>query len=156
MTRRDKQAGFTLVEILTVLVIIGLMASAVVMTLPREKPAIYAQSEALLTSLNGAAQNSLITGRPHALAMSKSAFAIYDFENGEWVELRQIERPEGLRAELRKNDVLVKLTDELVPVAVFEPTGLTTPFVLTLSDLEREETLISSGNGRITKQESET
>ncbi len=156
MTPRDKQAGFTLVEILTVLVIIGLMASAVVMTLPREKPAIYAQSEALVTVLNGAAQNSLITGRPHALAMSKTAFAIYDFQDGEWLEVKSLPRPDGVKAELRKNNLAIKLTDDLVPVAVFEPTGLATPFELVLSDFDREEILVSSGDGRVTLQDRET
>ncbi len=132
------------------------MASAVVMTLPREKPAIYAQSEALVTVMNGAAQNSLITGRPHALAMSKTAFAIYDFQDGEWLEVKNLSRPEDVKAELKKNDLVIKLTDDLVPVAVFEPTGLATPFKLVLSDFEREEILVSSGDGKVTILASES
>ena len=149
MSRAKRQAGFTLVELLTVLVIIGLMASAVVMTLPRDKPAIDAQSQALASSLNAAAQSSLVTGRPHGFGVSKNQFAIFEFVDAEWVQTQAMDRPGAVSVELKKDDILIKLSEELVPLVVFEPTGLSTPFELVLTQDRRTETLSSSGNGEV-------
>ena len=149
MSRAKQQAGFTLVEILTVLVIIGLMASAVVMTLPRDKPAIDVQSQALVSSLNAAAQSSLVTGRPHGFGVSKYQFAVFEFADGEWVQIQAMDRPGALSVELKKNDIQIKLSEELAPLVVFEPTGLSTQFELVLTQDRRTETLSSSGNGQV-------
>ena len=149
MNRAKRQAGFTLVELLTVLVIIGLMTSAVVMTLPREKPAIDAQAQTLTSSLNAASQSSLVTGRPFAFGLSKDQFAVFEFEDGEWVQRQLMDRPDALSVDLRKNDIRIKLSEEIVPVVVFEPTGLSTPFSLTLTQGRRTEVLSSTGDGRV-------
>ena len=149
MNRAKRQAGFTLVELLTVLVIIGLMTSAVVMTLPREKPAIDVQAQTLTSSLNAASQSSLVTGRPFAFGMSKDQFAVFEFEDREWVQRQLMDRPDALSVDLRKNDIPIKLSEEIVPIVVFEPTGLSTPFSLTLTQGRRTEILSSTGDGRV-------
>ena len=149
MHRATRQAGFTLVELLTVLVIIGLMASAVVLTLPRDKPAIDTQSQSLTSLMNAASQASLVTGRPHAFGLSKDRYAVFEFMEGEWVQRQTLDRPDALTVELRKNDIRIKLEDEIVPIVVFEPTGLSTSFELILTQDRRTETLTSSGDGRV-------
>ena len=153
MTRPAKDAGFTLVELLTVLVIIGLMASAVVMAIPRAKPAINTHTENALLGLNRAAQKSLVSGRPQAWGLSKDGYAIYDFVDGEWLKTASADWPDSLRIEFIRQNAEIKLGDEILPLVVFEPTGLSTPFELRLEDGSRQEILRSAGDGRVTRGE---
>ena len=144
-----KDAGFTLVELMTVLVIIGLMASAVVMTLPRDKPAIEAQVTDLLQSLNGGAQASIITGRAHGWGLTKEQAQLFEFVEGEWTPVQEMNWADDVSVEFRKNDAAVKLGDEIIPIVIFEPTGLSTEFELVLSDGQRTRRLLSRGDGRV-------
>lgn len=134
---------------MTVLVIIGLMSSAVILTMPGNKPQLIVQSDALIAEVNALAQSSLITGRPKALGLSQDAYALMSFENGRWEVLTQTKFPSEVHLVLEREDVSVKLPATLLPLIVFEPTGLSTAFDLTLSDTERSMTLQSAGNGRV-------
>ena len=153
MARPGNDAGFTLVELLTVLVIVGLMTSAVVMALPSRKPAITEQTNAAILQLNRAAQNSLVSGRPQAWGLSKTGYALYDFVEGEWLQTASTDWPGSLRIEFFKNDVPVKLGDDIQPLIVFEPTGLSTPFELRIDQAGRREVISSHGDGRINRAE---
>ena len=51
-----KEAGFTLVEVLSVLVVIGLMSSVVILSIPQPKSGLERQAERLSVELNALAQ----------------------------------------------------------------------------------------------------
>lgn len=146
---RISQAGFTLVEMMTVLVIIGLMSSAVILTLPQNKPAIDTQSETLLRGVNVMAQSSLISGTPSALGLSENQYAFMEYIDGEWEAPVSIDFTNGVRAVLQKDGADIKLSDDIQPLIMFEANGLSTPFSLTLSDSENTATLRSVGDGRV-------
>jgi len=142
--------GFTLVELMMVLVIIGLMSSAVVMTFPKDPPASRAISEQLVTRLNQSAQNSLLSAAPSAFGISKSAYSFFSYDGTEWIAATSKDWPKELTLELRKEGSAVKLADDPVPLILFEPTGTSSVFTLTISDFDGRYVLSSKGDGRVT------
>jgi len=84
--RITKDSGFTLVEILCVLVVIGLMSSVVILSMPTPKSNLEKQAILLSGQLNALAQDGLISGTVNAAGFSKEGYALYSFENSEWTQ----------------------------------------------------------------------
>lgn len=144
-----KEAGYTLVEIMAVMVIIGLMTSAVVLTLPKDKAVVNVYAEDLVRDINGAAQASLLSGKMAALGVSEKAYAIYAYEDDAWVSKREGDWPDGVFVTFEKDKAELQLTEEIVPLALFEPTGQSTVFDLTLRNHDKVLKLSSQGDGRV-------
>lgn len=147
--RPNREAGFTLIEVLTVLIIIGLMTSVVVLTIPTPKSALDTQAEFMVGSLNELAQNSIITGKVGAAGFSQSGYVLYQFADDEWQELTSSEWRESYRLLYERADARLDLPKEATPSILFQPTGLSTPFELVMSDNDAEYTLLTSGDGRV-------
>jgi len=147
--RASKEAGFTLVEILTVLVIIGLMSSIVILSIPTPKSALDKQAEQLTSQLNALAQDGLISGRVGAAGFTRDGYALFSYEDGDWAERHTSEWTENYRIRLERASARIDLPKEITPSIIFQPTGLSTPFELTLSDRDVKYTLNTEGDGRI-------
>jgi len=132
-----------------VLVIIGLMSSAVIMTMPKDPPASREVSDALVNRLNQLAQDSLLSGQPAAFGMSKSNLSFYRYDGEDWAAGETQNWPSDLTVSLSKDGEEVKLTDEAVPLILFEPIGSSSVFTLTLSDFDGRYRLSSRGDGRV-------
>lgn len=146
------QAGFTLVEVLVTLAIIALVSAMIIITAPTGKPPVVALSDTLVSALNRAAQTSIITGEPQAFGASKTAHALYRFSDGRWIAQTQESWPKAITAVLEREKRVLALSDEVVPLIVFEPTGLSTPFTLSLSSEGTIMQLGSTGNGQVRLQ----
>lgn len=147
--RIDRQTGFTLVELLTVLTIIALLSSAVILTIPERKSDAEQFAETMAVELNLAAQESLITGRPSALGLSQDSYGLMVYEGGAWDVRQERLWRDGVSVRMLKDKSNIKLGDDLVPLAVFYPTGNSTIFELSLSGLDANYTLSSTGDGRV-------
>ena len=147
--RLHKDAGFTLIEILSVLVIIGLMSSVVVLAIPTPKSALETQAPKLAKQLNALAQEGIISGQVTAAGFSGEGYTLYGYEREEWIVLHEQDWDEPYRLTLKRNDTQLAVPEELVPLITFSPNGLSTIFELSLSDGERGFTLEDSGNGRV-------
>ena len=132
-----------------VLVIIGLMSSAVVMSLPKDPPASQAVSEGLLKRFNQTAQTSLLSGETAAFGASKTALVMYGYDGTDWIVADTVNWPDDLRVSLQKDGQDIKLTQDTPPLIIFEPTGSSSVFTLTLSDFEGRYVLSSKGDGRV-------
>ncbi len=130
--------------------IIGLISSVIILTRPPDKPAVQIHAEALVRSVNVAAQDSLLSGKPAALAISGDGYQLLTYANGAWEPLSAATDWEPIRARLTKDGAEIKLTRKRVPLAVFEPTGQSTIFSLTLSGEDDIYVLQSGGDGRLT------
>lgn len=85
-----------------VLAIIGLMSSAVIMSLPKDPPASRAVSEGLLKRFNQAAQTSLLSGETLAFGASKTALVSYGYDGTDWIAADSLRWPDDLRISLEK------------------------------------------------------
>ena len=144
-----KTAGFTLVEVLSVLFIIGLMTSFVVISMPTPKSALEVQATKLTGQLNALAQDGLISGSVNAAGFSKDGYALYSFENSEWTERASGEWQESYRLTFTRASAKLDMPKNAEPIILFQPTGLSTPFELTLSDRDTKYALTTKGDGRI-------
>jgi len=144
-----KEAGFTLVEILCVLVLIGVTTSLVVLTIEPPKSALETQAEKLTGQLNALAQDGLISGSVNAAGFSKEGYTLYSFENSEWTERISGDWQDSYRLTFTRGSAKLDLPKTTKPTIMFQPTGLSTPFELTLSDSGAEYALTTSGDGRV-------
>ncbi len=149
MSRNLKDAGFTLVEILAVLAIIGLMSSVVILTMPKPKSALDIQANKLTTALNALAQDGLISGQVNAAGFSKDGYSLYTYREGQWVERASGEWADSYRLKFTRGTAKIDIPKKTVPTLLFQPTGLSTPFELTLSDRDMKYTLKTAGDGRV-------
>lgn len=129
--------------------IIGLVSSAVVMNLPKDPPAAKQMAEGLTRQLNIAAQESLLSGTPFALGVSERGYSLLTYDGTDWVTTDSREWADDLEAKLTKNGESIKLTEEPLPHILFEPTGVSSVFALSLSNFEASYSLLSLGDGRV-------
>lgn len=134
---------------MTVLVVIGLISSAVILTLPGEKPAIETYSKTMLKDINTAAQTSLLTGETVALGLSETAYAVLIYREGQWQSNGEREFPENTKFSFEKEGSRVKLSDKILPLGIFESTGTASVFTVTLRSEDGRYDLISAGDGRL-------
>jgi len=139
--RAKRDAGFTLIEVMMVLLIIGLMSTAVLLTVPDKKPAAQDFTEKLVRDLNLASQNSLISGEPTGFGLTRDGYVIYAYEDEHWSQRLVKNWPENVSVRFEKDRRRLELPRKPLPVIVFEPTGR--------SDDNLSFDLHSIGDGRI-------
>ena len=147
--RITKEAGFTLVEILCVLAVLALTSSVVLLTVKPPKSELEKQATLLTGQLNALAQNGLITGSVNAAGFSKDGYALYSFENSEWTEQTTGEWSDSYRMSFTRATAKLDMPKTTEPIIMFQPTGLSTPFELTLSDSDVKYAVKTTGDGRV-------
>ncbi|MFC7379436.1 GspH/FimT family pseudopilin [Brevundimonas sp. GCM10030266] len=136
--------GFTLVELLMVVAIIGLAAGAVVLTLPDPRPAVATEAERFAARLVRAREEAILTNRSVAVEASANGYAFSTFDGLQWTPLG--EGP--FRAEDWSEGATVSPADPAVRV-VFDPSGVADPATLTLAREGRSRTISVDGAGEV-------
>ena len=147
-SKNQNSAGFTLVEVLTVLFILALVTGAVVMTLPSKPPAALTQARALTTDLNVAADDALLAGRPAALSLTPEGYQIYSYSEFDWQQQKSVPWADGTSPQLRRDGERVALPDTPTPLIIFEPIGQSETFEITLQTTSADYVLRNAGNGQ--------
>jgi len=109
------QHGFTLLEVMLVVLLIGMASLAVVMTLPNNltsKNNVSWQAQRFATILQFAEDEALISGNELALVIEKNSyqFAVYDYRKQRWLAARsreaewKVELPESIGLEYSLSD----------------------------------------------------
>ena len=154
--KNRKQAGFTLVEVLCVLALLGLTAGLVVLNLPKPAPPFRAEVQSVTTLLNLAARQSVIDGKSRGIDIATGRLDILQYD-GEWVSDREQEFTdvydmelvvEGEEIDLNAREKKKEKSD-LPPLIYFDATGNITSFRLSLDGREESFTLVPDARGRI-------
>jgi len=141
---RASRAGFTLVELLMTVAIIGLAAGAVVLSVPDPRPSVAQEAERLAARLTRAREEAVLSNRPVAVETMPGGYAFSSFDGANWSPLD--DGPFG--TERWGDGVSVSPAD---PVrVVFDPTGVAEPATLTLSRDGRARTVMINGAGEVT------
>ena len=98
LQRREK--GFTFIELMVVIFIIGLAASAVILAIPDEGGSVYAEAERFAARAKAARDNAIIESRPAALRLGPEGYALSVRRAGEWRESGRFEWASGTRVGL--------------------------------------------------------
>lgn len=141
-------------EILVVMLIIGLMSGAVIMTRPKPKAPEITQAETLSARLGQAMQTTIITGQPSAFGVDEAGYGFYLYENGQWSPTAltgQWGSNVGVSFTLEGQSIeLPDVDSEAVgPQILLEPIGQMSVFNLTLTGDVTRRVLMSDGSGKI-------
>jgi general secretion pathway protein H len=156
--------GFSLVEMLVVVAVVGLLASVVVLTLPTMGGAAHEDARRFAARAQVAAQESIISGKPIGLSVDNKAYRFYRFRNGQW----QVTDASGSLAEAKwDDDVLLSVQPPMpalptdpetsqqsyAPGVVFSPIGGVTPFRVSVTAGSQRYIVASTPRGDITLEE---
>lgn len=136
------RAGFTLVELLMVIAVIGLAAGAVVLAVPDPRPAVGLEAERFAARLSRAREESILSGRPVAVEASADGYGFTVFDGAAWSVLD--EGPFG-----PQNWTGGTTVEPAAVRVVFDPTGVAEPAALTLSRDQVSRTVAVDGAGEV-------
>ena len=137
-----QRAGFTLVELLMVVAIIGLAAGAVVLSVPDPRPSVAAEAERFAARLTRAGEESILTNRPVAVEATPAGYGFSVFDGAEWSPLA--EGP--FKPVTWTPGTTINPSGGTVRV-VFDPTGVAEPATLTLTRDRNSRTVTVDGAG---------
>ncbi|HEY0600725.1 GspH/FimT family pseudopilin [Brevundimonas sp.] len=141
--RQVGRAGFTLVELLMTVAIIGLAAGAVVLSVPDPRPSVGQDAERFAARLSRAREEAVLTNRPVAVEATTAGYAFSAFDGREWSALT--DGPFGPEAWSAGVSV-----SPAGPVRiVFDPTGVAEPAIVTLSRDGRASRIAVDGAGEV-------
>lgn len=84
---RSSQAGFTLLEVLTVVFIMGLVTSLVVIALPEPEQDLQTEARRLERTIDQLQDRAILTGAVHALDLTASNYQVTRWQAGTWTPL---------------------------------------------------------------------
>jgi general secretion pathway protein H len=136
--------GFTLVELMVVLVIVGLTAAAVVLAMPDPRGALRGEALRFAARADAARERAMMDNRPVALVLKDGGYAFEWRKEGEWRPVG--ERPfieqawsEGTRAAMEGGESRI----------VFDSTGFAEPARIRLVRGKEEAQVEVTDGGRV-------
>ena len=136
---RKRRNGFTLVELMVVLVIIGLAATAVVLAVPERGGSLIAEADRFAARAKAARDAAIVEARPVALTVDGGGYAFAHRRGGEWRRGPRHAWGEGTAAE----------TSGTLAGTRFDSTGLADPLTLTLRRGERSARVRIAADGSV-------
>jgi general secretion pathway protein H len=125
----NSQAGFTLVELLVALVIIGAMTAMVVLAFPDPRGSVSADAEGLAARLVAARDLAIVGGRDIGVRFDGRGYGFAQRRRDGWQALPE----KALQPRNWSSGVTAQARVEGNDALVFDATGLATPAVITLS-----------------------
>lgn len=143
---RAREAGFTLVEVMVVLTIIGLVAGLALIAAPPPGPSVTLEAERFGARLKRAQEEAVLTNRQVDVDVDASGYAFRVRERAGWRPL--VDRPFGKVAWEEKTQAWNEGGEGSVS---FEPAGGSSAgaFVLTRGDKSVRVKVDTAGNVRV-------
>jgi general secretion pathway protein H len=117
--------GFTLVELMVVLVIVGLMSAAVALAIPDPRGGLVGEAETFAARVQAARERAIMDNRPVALRLTAAGYSFEWAVKGEWQPIAQ--RPFGPARWTEGTGVSAAANR-----TVFDSTGYAEPLEVTL------------------------
>lgn len=142
--RRLRERGFTLVELLVVLTIVGLLAGAVVLGMPDARGSLLAEAERFAARAHAAQERAVMDNRAVALRIGADGYGFERRNEGTWTALEA--RPFGQVAWREDTEALLSPEGERI---VFDATGFAEPARLTLARGGEQVAVEIADGGRV-------
>ncbi|MGF1462891.1 MAG: type II secretion system minor pseudopilin GspH [Maricaulaceae bacterium] len=162
--RRRWSAGFTLVEVIVVVGVLGLAAGVVALTLPAREDAAETAARAFARTLDRAADQAIISGLPVGVRITARGYAFAERRFNRWLPLSadpfapaawpetvfaSVIRTEAESRARREQGARAQAVTRLSPDIRFDPTGGATAFEVAIASAERSVTVRAGSDGRI-------
>ncbi len=142
----------TLVEVMTVLFIIGLTAGIVTMTLPQRPTQEQASAQAFAKVLREAQDQAIYSGQPVGLKLTDEGYGLLQWRREGW-------RPQGRPERLPRTASIAIVSDvpprpDGWPELIFDSTGIVQPaaFQLSARGVRIEISLIETGEVQLVER----
>ena len=139
------RSGFTLVELLMVVAIIGMAAGAVVLSVPDPRPSVAEDAERFAARLSRAREEAVLSNRPVAVETTPAGYAFMVFDGTTWSPLT--DGPFGPETWTAGTTVAPAAGPFRI---VLDPTGVAEPASMTLSRERNSRTITVDGAGEVT------
>jgi len=83
---RSAQQGFTLVELMVVIAIIGFVSAAAILSIPDPRGRLVDDADRFAARLAAVRDHAVIAAQPAAVWVSPSAYGFERYEGGQWQE----------------------------------------------------------------------
>jgi general secretion pathway protein H len=152
------EAGFTLVELLVVIFIIGLMVGVIVLQNGRQAPPAEKHADELAKALTLLSRESILSGEATAWTVTGQSYAFERYRNGTWqaLEFRRTRLPDGTperltltRPDSRATQGQASRAPEPERLLVFLPVGEATPVELEIAGLKAVRRLSVAASGEV-------
>ena len=143
---KNKQTGFTLIEIMIVVVIVAIMTGAAVMSFPRDTSDLLKEEVDRIHALLSLSQDeAILQSRELAIGFNQSGYTFFTLDNNAWsvydddvFKARRL--PADLLSQLYLEGIPIVLEKKLVKPQVFIlSSGEMTPFVYELQFPGKDE-----------------
>ena len=95
MRRQRKERGFTLIELMVVLVIIGLASAAVVLAIPEAGGSLAGEADRFAARTKAARDTAILESRAMAMQIGRGGYEVARREGGLWRTERHYDWAEG-------------------------------------------------------------
>jgi general secretion pathway protein H len=140
MRRKRSKEGFTLVELMVVLVILSLAATVVVLAMPETGGSLEAEAERFAARAKAARDSAIVEARPVALSIDAGGYAVARRPAGAWQPISHHEWADGTQAQIRGT---------LEGGTRFDSTGLAEPLRLILRRRDRQAVVDIGPDGEV-------
>lgn len=138
--RAAGQGGFTLIELMVVLVIIGLAASVVVLAMPDPGGSLQSEAERFAARAKAARDTAIVESRPALLRIDAEGYRVARRVGGSWRPAESHGWVEGTEVEAGGAEG---------PLTRFDSTGLAVPLGVTLRRRARRVEVRIDADGSI-------
>ncbi|WP_181008372.1 GspH/FimT family pseudopilin [Sphingomonas montanisoli] len=126
--KRDGERGFTLVELLAVLAIMGIAAAAVLFAMPSQSTEARSAAARFASAAEAARDSAILASAPVAIRVDRTGYRFERWEGGAWTPLSRkplqpVAWPEGVTTRIDPAGERIR----------FDATGLANPVSVLLS-----------------------